>query len=194
MKKTNLTFVLLILGISVLSYHARAIEVAPRISDREIIESLAEIKAEIKAEAKLSHQRFEAIDQRFKAVEQRFEAIDQRFDRFEQSVDQRFDRFEQSVDRRFTEINQRIHMLTQTTLTLFGSLMALIVALFGYIIWDRRTAMRPLERRMVEVEQKVAAISEPARDENSALPRLLDSLRNMAEDDDRLAELVRQYS
>jgi len=44
----------------------RAVEVAPRITDREIIESLAAIRGDIKR-----------LDQRFDAVDQRFEGINQ---------------------------------------------------------------------------------------------------------------------
>ena len=47
-----------------------AIETAPRLSDREIIESLAEIKAE-----------FKVIHERFEAVEQRMDAEFKRMDR-----------------------------------------------------------------------------------------------------------------
>jgi len=59
---------------------SNAVEVAPRISDREIIESLAELKAGLKALA----ERFGAfqmqIDQRFEAGDQRFEAVDRQLD------------------------------------------------------------------------------------------------------------------
>jgi len=51
----------------------RAVEVAPRITDREIIESLAAIRGDIKR----LDQRFDAVDQRFDAVDQRFEGINQ---------------------------------------------------------------------------------------------------------------------
>jgi len=51
----------------------RAVEVAPRITDREIIESLAAIRGDIKR----LDQRFEAVNQRFNAVDQRFGGITQ---------------------------------------------------------------------------------------------------------------------
>jgi len=47
-----------------------AVETAPRITDREIIESLAELRAG----QKVLEQRFDAVDQRFDAVDQRFTA------------------------------------------------------------------------------------------------------------------------
>ena len=79
---------------ALLSTTVQAIEVAPRITDREIIESLAELKAGQKA-----------------------------------------------MDKRFTS-------LENTMLTMFSALIMLIVALFGYIAWDRRTALKPLERKV----------------------------------------------
>ena len=47
------------------------VERAPRISDREIIESLAELKAG----QKLMDQRFEQMDQRFEGIEQRLDRM-----------------------------------------------------------------------------------------------------------------------
>lgn len=52
---------------------AIAVDAAPRISDREIVEGLAEIRGDIKR------------------LEQRFDAMDKRFDAFERQMNQRFD-------------------------------------------------------------------------------------------------------
>lgn len=68
--------ILLLLIACVFSMPVAAVEVAPRISDREIIESLAEIKAGQKALDDKMDQRFFAFDQRFAALEKQ---IDQRF-------------------------------------------------------------------------------------------------------------------
>ena|SRR5690606_32263250 len=69
---------ILLLLISVLAaMPVAAVDVAPRISDREIIESLAELKAGQKASE-------EKMDLRFAAVDQRFEAIDRRLDFIQQ--------------------------------------------------------------------------------------------------------------
>ena len=82
-----------------------AVDVAPRISDREIIEALTELKAGQKAlEAKM--------DQQFEAVDQRFEAVDQNFNFLE-------------------------NLLMVVIAGIFG--------LIGYIVWDRKTALRPVE-------------------------------------------------
>jgi hypothetical protein len=84
-----------------------AIETAPRLSDREIIESLAEIKAE------------------FKVIHERFEAVEQRMDAEFKRMDQRFERMDRRMAEGFSE-------QMNVTLMLFGSLIMLITALFAY--------------------------------------------------------------
>jgi hypothetical protein len=64
-----------------LALPAAAVDVAPRISDREIIESLAEIKAGQKALEDKMNIRFtamqEQMDHRFASIDQRFEFLQQ---------------------------------------------------------------------------------------------------------------------
>lgn len=212
---------------------ASAVEVAPRISDREIIESLAELKAGQKAlEEKMDqrfalqeeninqrfqavderaalfeksvHQRFssleENIDQRFQVVDQRFEAVYQRFDAVDQrfdAVDQRFKAVDQrfkSVDQRFDGVDRRLDDLHDTMLTLFSALIALIVALFGYIAWDRRTMVRPLQERMERMERDLHLDLELHNQAGSRVSRVVDALRDFAEVDAKMAEALRGRS
>ena len=72
--------IILLLSI-MLALPAAAVDVAPRISDREIIESLAEIKAGQKALEDKMNIRFtamqEQMDHRFASIDQRFEFLQQ---------------------------------------------------------------------------------------------------------------------
>ena len=71
MKKT---FILIFLSIALLSYTATfAVETAPRISDREIIEKLAK------------------LDEGQKSIDKRFDDVNKRFDDMNNSVNKRFD-------------------------------------------------------------------------------------------------------
>ena len=58
---------------------------------------------------------------------------------------------QQRMDDMNKAINARIDDLWNLTLSGFAVLFALIIALFGYIVWDRRTALRPL----VEEQRKI---------------------------------------
>ncbi|RUM42335.1 MAG: hypothetical protein DSY80_07300 [Desulfocapsa sp.] len=167
-----------------------AVDVAPRISDREIIESLADLRGDIKevragqkALAENMNQRFvsqgKEMNQRFvsqgKEMNQRFTAIDQRFT----AVDQRFD----SIDKR---------------LSFFQNLMLVLIAgvfgLIGYIVWDRKTALRPLEQRMIRLETEVSHDLELHHDDGSRLSRLVGALRELAKTDKKVEAVLRTFS
>ncbi len=124
-----------------------AVDVAPRISDREIIESLAELKAGQRAlEAKMD-QRFEAVDQRFNFLE-----------------------------------------------NLLMVIIAGIFGLIGYIVWDRKTALRPVEERLIKLENELHRDLEIQHEDGSRLTRLVKVLREMAKQDEKLANVLRSFS
>ncbi|MDX8408588.1 MAG: hypothetical protein R8J84_00890, partial [Mariprofundales bacterium] len=91
---------------------ASAAEVAPRISDLEIIESVVDLK------------------EGQTAINQRFEAVDQRFDDLDQNLSGRID---------------DLHSLMLVIL-------AGIFGLIGFIVWDRRTMIKPLEQQFMKLE------------------------------------------
>lgn len=101
--------------------------------DREILISL-------QIQSKVSDQRFNRIDEKFSKIDERFTKIDDRFAK----IDERFDK----VDTKFDSINSTIFMF-------FGLMMTLFIALFGFIMWDRRSTTKPIETRQTELEQEV---------------------------------------
>lgn len=120
--------ILLLLVSIAVSAPAAAVDVAPRISDREIIESLADLKAGQKSlEAKMDlrfnamqeqiDQRSAVIDQRFatmqEKIEQRFAAADQRFTAAQELIDQRFTAMQEQIDQRFNAVDQRFVAVDQ---------------------------------------------------------------------------------
>ncbi len=158
---------------------ATAVEVAPRISDREIIESLAELKAGQKSLEARMDQRFEAVDQRFESVDQRFESVDQRFD----SMDKRMESMEASFNQRFNFLENLIMVV-----------IAGIFGLIGYIVWDRKTALRPVEERLIRLEYELHRDLEIQHEDGSRLTRLVKVLREMAKQDEKLAGVLRNFS
>lgn len=120
--------ILLLLVSIAVAAPAAAVDVAPRISDREIIESLADLKAGQKSlEAKMDlrfnamqeqiDQRSAVIDQRFatmqEKIEQRFAAADQRFTAAQELIDQRFTAMQEQIDQRFNAVDQRFVAVDQ---------------------------------------------------------------------------------
>ena len=137
---------------------ATAVEVAPRISDREIIESLAEFKAGQKALGARMDQRFVSMDKRMESMEASF--------------------------------NQRFNFLENLVMVVIAGIFGLI----GYIVWDRKTALRPVEERLIKLEHELHRDLEIQHEDGSRLTRLVKVLREMAKQDEKLAGVLRSFS
>ena len=144
-----LFFFILSLPVSIL-----AVEVAPRISDREIIEKLAGLEAGQKALRSEINHRFEAVDQRFEALECQYERI----------------------------------------WNLILVVLAGIMGLIGFIIWDRKTASQPLEKKIIELEANLLQDLELRHKQGSLPTRLMHALRKHAENDSELSAILRNFS
>ena len=93
-----------------------AYDTAPRISDKEIVERLTRLEEGQKALFRELDKRFEAIDRRFESIDKRFEAINKRFAEFQTLV-----------------------------IGIIASFACIVAVTIGFAIWDRRTAVKPVE-------------------------------------------------
>ena len=159
-----------------------AVETAPRITDREIIEGLVALQGRIsQLEVKID-ERFDAVMQRFGAVNQRFDGVNQQFN----SVDKRFE----SINQRFDSIDKQFDRLWSLMLVIIAGIFGLI----GFIVWDRRTVLRPVEQRLDRLEAYLEHDLEVKHADGSRMTRLIKVLREMARDDEQLASVLRSFS
>ncbi|MBF0271582.1 MAG: hypothetical protein HQL98_05945 [Magnetococcales bacterium] len=175
---------------------ARGVEVAPRMTDREIIQELATIRAGQGA----LNQRFEDMNKRLDDTNKRFDDVNRRFDdmnkRFD-DVNKKFDDVNKKFDdvnKKFDDVNKRLEGLTQLILTLFGSLLGIILSFVGFIFWDRRTMMRPLEERMALNARELQSNQERLQEKSNLLDQLLGALRELARDDPKLSAVLRHFA
>ena len=143
-----------------------AVEIAPRISDREIIEKLAVLEGgqkTLRAEMKLGQ---EALRAEMKSGQE-------------------------GLNKRLDYLNKRQDDSNNTMLVLFGALITLIVALFGYIAWDRRTMVKPVIEQVNRLERKVLNDLDLEHSDGSLLRRQLQALREYAKKDSDFAEILR---
>ncbi len=126
MRKMNIVVLacMLVLTSAIAPSLALAVEIAPRISDREIVEALTELKQQQKA-------------------------LNQRLTDLIHNIDKRFD----ANDRRFETMDRRFEAMMNWMLTLFGIVITLILGLLGYMIWDRRTVLKPLRTKITILEE-----------------------------------------
>ncbi len=108
----------------------------------------------------------------------------------EKRFDQRLDEMEKKNEQRFQEINKRMDDIKDMVLWQGGILVTLIVALFGYIVWDRRTFMKPLERDVQQIVFKVEQLEK----HNEVSQSFWSALKELSKRDEKLQEILRQYN
>jgi hypothetical protein len=74
-----------------------------------------------------------------------------RFDAMQNSVDSRFNAMQKQMDTRFESMESRINFLTTLMMFVLGGLMSLI----GFVIYDRRTAIKPVQREQAEISEEL---------------------------------------
>ena len=203
----KLPFVVMTLLLLSVPAAPQTVERAPRITDREIIEGLIRLAEGQKALRQLlsgHEQRFTAIDQRFTLIERRLANAEQRLTSVEQrlaSVEQRLTNVEQrltsleqrftGVEQRLTNVEQRLASLEQRVIGLevqiqdlrqlflwgFGLVFAGLFALFGFVVWDRRTALMPALRRLDDMLDRQQRMEETLKRYAEKVPELAEELR-----------------
>jgi len=147
------------------------IEVAPRITDKEIIERLTRLEEGQKSILREMDKRFEAMDKRFEAMDKRFEAIDKRFE----AIDRRFE----TIDKRFEAIDRRFDQLNNLIIGIIGAFSAIVAVTIGFAIWDRRSMIRPFEDKVEELRKTDQ--------------KFLEILKTLAREDKKLAEVLKSF-
>ncbi len=151
MRATAMQLIVLFLFLSWPFSSAHAVEVAPRISDREIIERLSRLEEGQKQFQAQMNRQFDAINQRFEAVNQRFETVNQRFE----AVNQRFETMQQRVDQRFDDLKWFLGIM-------MGVLIMMNSAVLGYVL-----------KRLGKVETSLETIRDEVTFLKSVIERLL---------------------
>jgi len=107
---------------------------------------------------------------------------------FMEQLDKRFEqidkRFEQ-VDKRFEQINEELNRLVNIIVGVFTGQIALVVAVIGFALWDRKTIIRKAKEETFEEMEKEL---KPEK-----FKKLLGALREKAKTDKELAEILKRY-
>ena len=116
----------------------------------------------------------ESVDKRFEEVNKRFEEVDKRFEQ----VDKRFGELRGDMNARFDQLYTFLWIIT-------AIFTALVVAVIGFAYWDRRTIIRKAREETIEEVERLYEVSR--------LRELLKALRELAREDRRLAEVLRNF-
>ena len=118
-------------------------------------------------------------------IDKRFEQVDKRIDFGFAQIDKRFEqvdkRFEQ-VDKRFEQVDIKFGDMFNFLWILTGIFTTLTTSVIGFAYWDRRTMIRKAKEETLEEIER-----------NGLSVKLLEVLRNLAKEDTKLANVLRQF-
>lgn len=146
----------------------QAIETAPPISDREIIERLTRLEENVKA-----------LREGQDSLRQGQESLRQEMQQLRQEMNTQMQQLR-------TDMNAQFSHAFQLIVGLLGAFAAIVVVTISFALWDRRTMIRPFE-------SKVKAIEEELAQSRQRFHALLEALRSLSVHDRRLADLLKQF-
>jgi hypothetical protein len=149
-----------------------SVDVAPRITDREIVEKLARLEEG----QKTLNQR---IDEGFKAVNQRIDDVNRTLGQRIDDTNRRMDDGFKALNQRLDDTNRRIDELRETLLWSFGVLFSGMLVLVGFVLWDRRSALTPAIRQMEGIKEREEKLEAALREYALKSPELAESLKKM---------------
>ncbi|GJQ49492.1 hypothetical protein KsCSTR_10400 [Candidatus Kuenenia stuttgartiensis] len=164
---------IILISFFILQHTVIAVETAPRISDREIIESLAEIRGNLKRlDEKLDtvdkslNKRIDDLDSNLnKRIDDLDSNLNKRIDALDSKLNKRIDDLRTDINSRFEEVGNRFDTL-QWTLGLF---ITIALVIFGFVLrmqWQ-------MHRRQTQME----TILETQREELSFIKKLIEKFQ-----------------
>lgn len=145
---------MIILVLLVLPHSVNAVEKAERISDREIIESLAELKAGQKA------------------MERRIDSLEKSIDKRFESVDKRFDDLNNLVNKRFDDVTGLLQLLAGAMLVVGGGILGWLV-----VIWRKLIVVEERQKRFETQDDEIKFLKEAYNRLNEMVIKLMDALK-----------------
>ena len=109
--------------------------------------------------------------ERLRSMEIRIEKLDTKVDMGFQQIDKRFEQMEKQIDR-----------LTQIMIAIFGGQLLLIATIIGLILWDRKSTVKRATDEALEKFEK------------DKFSKLLDALKDLANEDERLYRVLKKYN
>ncbi|MFH1859436.1 MAG: hypothetical protein ABH870_00220, partial [bacterium] len=149
-----LLFISLIMSISI----SPSIVAAQDVSNREIINEITDLKIQVgKLETKM---------------EEALKSVDSRMDDMNKRIDDMNNRMS-DMNNRMGDMNNRMGDM----MGLMHVILAGMIALIGFILWDRRTAIAPVVRQAKELERDKAIVWDVLKEYAKKEPRFAEILR-----------------
>ena len=147
-----------------------AVEVAPALSDREIAERLTRLETR--------------LDEGLKALRADIQQLREDMNRQNQQLREDMNRQNQQLRE---DMDKQFAWQFRLTLALLGAFTALVAAIIGFALWDRRTMIRPFERAVNNLTEELTT-------NRQRLEALLDALRTLGQRNPEVANVLKQFN
>jgi hypothetical protein len=138
-----------------------AVDAAPHISDREIVESLTEIRGDIKR----LEDCYKKLGEDLQAVEWRLnKRMDEKFADFRSEINGKFADSRSEINGRFDDMNHRFDTLQW----MFGLFVTIALVILGFVL--------RMQWQMHQRQTRIETVLETQRDELSFIKRIIEKL------------------
>ncbi len=169
-----------LLVLPVLSGPVWAVEAAPALTDREIVERLTRLEEGLQG-VRDAIQQLRADLQQLRAD---MGHLREDMNRQDQQLREDMNRQMQQLRE---DMNQQFAQQFRLTLAVLGAFTALGVAIIGFALWDRRTMIRPFERVVKSLEEDLSS-------NRQRVEALLEALRSLGQRDPEVANVLKQFN
>ncbi len=164
MSKLRVAWLVLLTGLF-LPGPAGAVEAAPALTDREIVERLARLE--------------EGQTGLRTDLKQLREDLNRQNEQLRTDIGQQMQQLREEMTGQFA---RQFHL----TLALLAAFSTLVAAILGFALWDRRTMLRPVERSVRSLEEDIG-------NNRRRLDALVEALRALGQHDPEVAGVLRQF-
>ena len=123
----------------------------------------------------------------------RFDAADKRTEDLRKDMNNRFEVTDKRMDEMRIDTNKRMDELLTVMGWIVGAFIAITLGSIGYAWYDRRLAMRPLEKRTKEVEVDIIVLEDDIIElkKGTRLEKVITAFRDLAKEDPKVAEILK---
>ena len=161
---------LIIAYLLLLASPAWAVEAAPALTDREIVERLTRLETR--------------LDEGLQGLRADIQQLREDMNRQDQQLREDMNR---QIQQLREDMNQQFAQQFRLTLAVLGAFTALVVAIIGFALWDRRTMIRPFERTVKSLEEDLST-------NRQRVEALLEALRSLGQRDPEVANVLKQFN
>jgi len=106
---------------------------------------------------------------------------EEKLEAFKNEINVKLESQRNEMNTKFEAINTKFDAIESKIETLywgFGILIALMLFLFGYIVWDRRAALNPIQNKALSLEERLSKIEFITREQAKNDPVFSQILKN----------------